>query len=159
MPTTRARAAKPPTTGKTTPVKSGDTVPAPVDPFPFAQYVSVLGVHLILVGFTALYLPQTTRLFAPLAARKTDKPQSEFMEALTAEPSLTLSWIFVGLTLLEVWWASWMRKWSFEQTAKGTEVEIKFARVRFNSLHFTVRRYIEAMGSTTFTHLTVVFRD
>lgn len=141
MPATRTRAAKLPTTSNATSAKPGKTVPAPVDPFPFAQYASVLGVHLILVGFTALYLPQTTRLFAPLAARKTDRPQSDFMEALTTDPSWTLGWIFAGLILLEVWWAGWMRKWTFEQTGKGTEVEIKLDRVRFDSLHFTVRRY------------------
>ena len=123
---------------KTT-VKSG-TKTEPVDRFPFAEYASVLGVRLILVGFTALYLPQTTHIFAPLAVRKTDRPQSEFMKALTTDPSLTLGWISVGLTLLEVWWASWMWKWSFEQTAKGTEVEIKLDRMQFDGLRFTVRR-------------------
>ena len=121
--------------------KSGTKTESPVGRFPFAQYASVLGVRLLLVGFTALYLPQTTRIFAPLAARTTDRPQSEFMEALTADPSLTLGWISAGLTLLEAWWASWMRKWSFEQRAKGTEVEIKLDRVRFDGLRFTVRRY------------------
>ena len=141
MQATRARAAKPPTTSKATSVKASETTPAPLDLFPFAQYASVLGVYLILVGFTTLYLPQTTRLFAPLAARKTDRPQSEFMETLTGDPSSTLCWISAGLTLLQVWWASWVRKWSFEQTAKGTELEIKLDRVRFDSLYFTVRRY------------------
>ncbi|KAH0831359.1 hypothetical protein J3R83DRAFT_14021 [Lanmaoa asiatica] len=87
MPATRARAAKPPaSTLKATSVKSGNTAPAPVDPFPFAQYASGLGVHLLLVGFVALYLPQTTRLFTPLAARKTDRPQSEFVERVDRRP-------------------------------------------------------------------------
>lgn len=138
MPARSSRATGPPTMSKTT-VKSG-TKTEPVDRFPFAEYASVLGVRLILVGFTALYLPQTTHIFAPLAVRKTDRPQSEFMEALTTDPSLTLGWISVGLTLLEVWWASWMWKWSFEQTAKGTEVEIKLDRMQFDGLRFTVRR-------------------
>lgn len=147
MPTKSARALKSPTTTSkpTVTVKSGKTPPAVhpfVDRFPFAQYASVLGVHLILVGFTALYLPQTTRLFAPLAARKTDRPQSEFMEALTANPSLTLCWTSIGLTFLEVWWANWVRKWSFELTAKGTEVEIKLDRIKFDGLRLTVRRYM-----------------
>lgn len=121
-------------------VKSGTKtkpVHPPVDRFPFAQYASVLGVRLILVGFTALYLPQTAHIFTPLAVRKTDRPQSEFMEALTADPSLTVGWISVGLTVLEVWWASWMWKWSFERTAKGTEVEIKLDRMQFDGLRFT----------------------
>ena len=142
MPTTSSRAKVSATKSKAK-VNSSQTEPAPqpVDRFPFAQYASVLGVRLLLVGFTALYLPQTTRLSAPLVTRKTDRPQSEFMEALTADSSLTLGWIAGGLTLLEVWWASWMRGWSFEQTTKGTEVEIKLDRVRFDGLRFTVRRY------------------
>ena len=37
-----------------------------------------------------------------------------------------------------------MRKWSFEQTAKGTEVEIKLDRAQFDGLRFTVREYIYA---------------
>ena len=64
------------------------------------------------------------------------------MEALITDPSLTLVWISVGLALVEVWRASWMRKWSFEQTAKGTEVEIKLDRAQFDGLRFTVRGYI-----------------
>ncbi|KAF8558564.1 hypothetical protein OG21DRAFT_1493793 [Imleria badia] len=153
MPTTSSRAKAPPTRSKAK-VKSSKTepTPPPADRFPFAQYASVLGVRLILVGFTALYLPQTTRFFAPLAARETDRPQSEFMENLTADPSLTLGWIAGGLTLLEVWWASWMRAWSFEQTAKGTEVEIKLNRVRFDCLRFT--RFKDATAFTLCVALT-----
>ncbi|KAG9310166.1 hypothetical protein JVU11DRAFT_9787 [Chiua virens] len=78
-----------------------------------------------------------THVFVPLATRETDRPQSDFMEALTADASLTLGWITAGLTLLEVWWANWLRRWSFEQSAKGSEVEVKFERVRFNGLQFT----------------------
>ncbi|KAF8843500.1 hypothetical protein BDN67DRAFT_988464 [Paxillus ammoniavirescens] len=102
-----------------------------------AQYASVLGVHLILMGFTALYVPQTTRLFSPFAMRTTDRPQSDFMEALTADPLLTLIWICGGLVILQLWWASWVRKWYFEQKARGIEDEIKLDRVRFNNLRFT----------------------
>jgi len=118
----------------------------------------VLGVRLILVGFTALYLPQTTHLIVPLAVRKTDRPQSDFMEALTADPSLTLVWIAAGLTLLEVWWASWMRQWSFEMTAKGSEVDIKLNRARVEGLR--VSRFKDAavltLGATLATHVIVV---
>jgi len=39
-----------------------------------------------------------------------------------------------------------MRKWSFEQRAKGTEVEIKLDRVRFDGLRFT-----RLKGATAFT--------
>ncbi|KIJ64725.1 hypothetical protein HYDPIDRAFT_28092 [Hydnomerulius pinastri MD-312] len=122
--------------GTTPTTETISTIP-PVDFFPFAQYASVVGVHLLLVGFTALYLPQTTRLFGPLATRTTDRPQSEFMEALTADPVVTLGWICGGLVMLQVWWASWVRQWYFEQTAKGTKDEVKLDRVRFNGLRFT----------------------
>jgi len=158
MPARSSRPTGPPTTSKTT-LKSGKTEPVhpPVDRFPFAQYVSVLSVHLILVGFIALYLPQTTRFVTPLASRKTDRPQSEFVEALTADPSSTLCWISVGLTFLEVWWAGWMRRWSFKQTAKGTDVEIKLDRVRFDGLRFTVRRY--KLRGRLHPLIWLVFRD
>ena len=139
MPTSTRTTRKSPTTTKST-ANANKTIALIADRFPFAQYASVLGVHLVLVAFTALYLPQTTRMFAPLAVRETDRPQSEFMEALTADPSATLCWVSAGLTLLEVWWANWIRKWSFEQTAKGTELEIKLDRVKFNGLYFTVRK-------------------
>jgi len=145
MPAKGTKAAKviPPSTSKSSITKSAKTV-APARPtvpdynkFPLAQYASVLGVHLLLVGFTTLYLPQTTRLFAPLDAQKTDRPQSEFMEALTADPLATVSWIAAGLVLLQTWWAGWVRTWSFEQTTKGSEAEIKLERVRFDGLRFT----------------------
>lgn len=122
--------------------------------FPLAQYASVLGVHLLLVGFTTLYLPQTTRLLAPIDAQKTDRPQSEFMEALTADPLATVSWIAAGLILVQTWWAGWVRTWSFEQTRKGSETEIKLERVRFDGLRFTVRKHM-LRTSTLFAHPTL----
>jgi hypothetical protein len=60
-------------------VKSGTKtkpVHPPVDRFPFAQYASALCVRLILVGFTALYLPQTARIFAPLGPRRPEDGQT-----------------------------------------------------------------------------------
>ncbi|KAF8123685.1 GPI biosynthesis protein family Pig-F-domain-containing protein [Boletus edulis] len=147
MPATSSKTTLPPKSSKTKKKASKiDPVRPPVDRFPFAQYASVLGVRLLLIGFTGLYIPQTTRLFGPLPPRKTDRPQSEFMEVLTVNPSLTLGWISIGLTLLEVWWAGWVRRWSFEQTAKGTEVEIKLDRVRFENL-----RFMRLKDATAFT--------
>ncbi|KAF9224988.1 hypothetical protein BS17DRAFT_731777 [Gyrodon lividus] len=139
MPSSKLKTTKPPTvSNNNTKTPKPETItPVPVDLFPFAQYASVLGVHLTLIGFTALYLPQTTRFFRPLATRTTDRPQSDFMEALTTDPVLTLIWICGGLVILEVWWASWVRKWYFQQTARGTEDEIKLDYVQFNNLRFT----------------------
>lgn len=119
--------------------------------FPFFQYASIVGVHVILVGFSALYLPQSTRLFGPLPVRKTDRPQSEFMEALTARPAVTAAWILAGLCVLQVWWGTWVRKWYFEQNAIGTLDEIKIAKAKVNALWFS--RLCEAAGFTLFATL------
>ena len=67
-----------------------------------------------------------------IAARKTDRPQSEFTETLAGDKS-------DGLTLSHVWWASWVQKWSFEQTTRETRPEIKLDCVRSDGLCFTVR--------------------
>ncbi|KAH7883099.1 GPI biosynthesis protein family Pig-F-domain-containing protein [Phlebopus sp. FC_14] len=126
-----------------------DTITYPPERFPFAQYASVVGVHLMLMVFTALYLPQTTRLFRPAAAP--DRAQSDFMEALTANPVSTLGWTCAGLVILEVWWASWVRKWYFEQTERGTEDEIKLDRMQFRNLRLT--RFREAFAFTLYATL------
>ncbi|KAF9233831.1 hypothetical protein BU15DRAFT_79754 [Melanogaster broomeanus] len=131
MPNSKQKATKTPTNsnnGKTPKPETITNHVPPADLFPFAQYASVVGVHIILVGFTALYLPQTTRLFVPLPTRTTDRPQSDFMEALTADPVLTLSWICGGLR------------------RGAQEDEIKVDRVRFNNLRF--KRLTEATAFT-----------
>ncbi|KAI6020102.1 hypothetical protein PISMIDRAFT_10560 [Pisolithus microcarpus 441] len=126
--------------------------------FPFLQYASVVGVHVILVGFTALYLPQSTLLFGPLPVRKTDRPQSEFMEVLTARPAVTAAWTLAGLCVLQVWWGTWVRKWHFEQQANGTSDEIKISRAKVNGVWFA--RLREAVGFTLFatavTHVVII---
>lgn len=157
---TKAAKATASSTSKLPIAQSAKTV-APARPpfpdygkFPLAQYASVLGVHLLLVGFTTLYLPQTTRLFAPPDAQQMDRPQSEFMEALTTDPLATVSWIAAGLILVQTWWAGWVRTWSFEQTRKGSEAEIKLERVRFDGLRFKVRKQM-LRTSTLFAHPTL----
>ncbi|KIM54292.1 hypothetical protein SCLCIDRAFT_17728 [Scleroderma citrinum Foug A] len=117
--------------------------------FPYFQYVSVVGVHSTLVGFVALYLPQSIRLLGPLPARETDRPQSEFMEALTARPTLTAGWICAGLCVLQLWWGGWVRQWYFEHsTSSSTVDEIKMDRARFNEQWFV--RLREAVAFTLF---------
>ncbi|KAI5994531.1 GPI biosynthesis protein family Pig-F-domain-containing protein [Pisolithus marmoratus] len=119
--------------------------------FPFFQYASIVGVHVVLVGFTALYLPQSTRMFGLLPVRKTDRPQSEFMEALTACSAVTAAWTLAGLCFLQVWWGTWVRKWHFEQNANGTSDEIKITRAKDNELWFA--KLCEAVGFTLFATL------
>ncbi|KAG6329599.1 hypothetical protein ID866_9492 [Astraeus odoratus] len=116
--------------------------------FPFFQYVSTVGVYTTLIAFTAFFLPQSTRLLGPLPLRTTDRPQSAFMEALTARPTTTAAWICAGLCVLQVWWGGWVRKWYFEQGAHGTTDEVKMDRARFNAMWFT--RLREAIGFTLF---------
>ncbi|KAG2753012.1 PIG-F-domain-containing protein [Suillus brevipes Sb2] len=100
--------------------------------FPYARYTSVVGVHTSLVAFTALFLPQTSLLLWPSLA-DSDRPQSQFQDALTDNPVITLAWIVTGLVILQVWWAGWIRQWCFEYSSRGgTSDEIKMDRYQFD---------------------------
>ncbi|KAL4076845.1 GPI biosynthesis protein family Pig-F-domain-containing protein [Scleroderma yunnanense] len=126
-------------------------IPKPLyqDSFPYFQYVSIVGVHTTLVGFTAFYLPQSIRLLGPLPIRTADRPQSEFMEALTSRPTLTAGWICAGLCVLQLWWGGWVRKWCFEQSVSSRTVdEIRMERAKFNERWFV--RLREAIVFTLF---------
>jgi len=108
--------------------------------FPYARYTSVVGVHTTLVAFTALFLPQTSHLlWPPEATTVTDHPQSQFLDAITDSPVITLAWIVVGLVVLQTWWAGWVRQWCFEYTSRGTSDEIKLEKYRFQQGRFAVR--------------------
>ncbi|KAG1818974.1 GPI biosynthesis protein family Pig-F-domain-containing protein [Suillus subaureus] len=105
--------------------------------FPYARYTSVVGVHTSLVAFTALFLPQTSLLLWPSLA-DSDRPQSQFQDALTDNPVITLAWIVAGLVILQVWWAGWIRQWCFEYTSRGgTSDEIKMDRYQFDRGRFS----------------------
>ncbi|KAG1740548.1 GPI biosynthesis protein family Pig-F-domain-containing protein [Suillus paluster] len=105
--------------------------------FPYARYTSVVGVHSSLVAFTALFLPQTSHLLWTAESTLADRPQSQFLDALTDSSVLTLAWIVAGLVVLQVWWAGWIRQWCFEYTSRGTSDEIKVDRYRFQRGRFT----------------------
>ncbi|KAJ8588038.1 PIG-F-domain-containing protein [Rhizopogon salebrosus TDB-379] len=105
--------------------------------FPFARYTSVVGVHTSLVVFTALFLPQTSRLFWQPETRGTNRPQTEFLDVLTDSPAITLAWIVAGLLILQPWWAGWVRQWSFEYTSRGTADQIKVEKQRFQQGRFS----------------------
>jgi phosphatidylinositol glycan class F len=105
--------------------------------FPYARYTSVVGVHTSLVAFTALFLPQTSLLLWPPLA-DSDRPQSQFQDALTDNPVITLAWIVTGLVILQVWWAGWIRQWCFEYSSRGgTSDEIKMDRYQFDRGRFS----------------------
>lgn len=105
--------------------------------FPYARYTSVVGVHTSLVAFTALFLPQTSLLLWPTLADP-DRPQSQFQDALTDSPVITLAWIVAGLVVLQVWWAGWIRQWCFEYTSRGgTSDQIKVDRYQYDRGRFS----------------------
>jgi phosphatidylinositol glycan class F len=108
--------------------------------FPYARYISVVGVHTSLVAFTALFLPQTSRFLSQPKPRSTDaeRPQSEFLDALTDSPVITLGWIVAGLLVLQPWWAGWIRQWCFDYTSRGTTDQIKLEKQRFQQNRFSV---------------------
>ncbi|KAF8893093.1 GPI biosynthesis protein family Pig-F-domain-containing protein, partial [Infundibulicybe gibba] len=97
---------------------------------PFAQYTSVVSVHTILLGFTALFLPRTILLLdrvipdidaAQLTSR--DKPQHPFLVPLTASPTSTLACICVGVVVLQGWWGGWIRNWWIGMALEGSAEE------------------------------------
>jgi len=137
MPARRAKAKASPGAANT----SKSSVPSSIQNpfFPYARYTSVVGVHTSLIAFTALFLPQTSRLFWQPETKTTDRPQSEFVDALTDSPVATLAWIVAGLLILQPWWAGWIRQWSFEYTSRGTADEIKLDKLRFQEGRFSVR--------------------
>ncbi|KAJ7584997.1 GPI biosynthesis protein family Pig-F-domain-containing protein [Mycena floridula] len=101
--------------------------PAPVF-FPFARYCSIVGVHTTLLLFTALYLPRTALLLEltqPIAMTSKDRPQDPFLDALTANPLVTVLSISSGVTVLQGWWGGWIRSWSLDfrlaSTAEGNK--------------------------------------
>jgi hypothetical protein len=91
--------------------------------FPSARYTSLVGVHASLTVFAALFLPRTALsdvLPAPLLHllptpdSEPSTGQGQFVDALAAAPAATLAWLVVGIALLQVWWAGWLRAWGAE---------------------------------------------
>jgi GPI ethanolamine phosphate transferase 2/3 subunit F len=86
--------------------------------FPFASYVSIVGVHTTLLGFVALFLAR-----APQAFPRSSSPPSPFLEGLTRDPVSTLTWICAGAIPLQGWWAGWVSKWLTEFSMKETDTK------------------------------------
>lgn len=114
--------------------------------FPFARFTSVLGVHTVLHGFAALYLPRTSFLgsIPPEQTSSRDKPQSPFLVPITADPALTLAWLVVGAIVLQGWWGGWMKVWWKEsiQAKMGPlqDDKQKIDNVETNAQRFKVRQ-------------------
>lgn len=122
----------------------------PVNPafFPFARYMSVVGVHTTLLAFTALFLPRTTLLLEftkpvidPNLITSRDRPQHPFLEALTLSPVSTLTCICAGATILQGWWGGWVRSWWIEFSLDGTPEANHIEMVRLNLQKFTVSTF------------------
>lgn len=82
--------------------------------FPYARYTSLVGVHISLLAFTAIYLPRGAfaDLSSPAVAATRQKRDAIVM--LTENPARTVAWFCMGTLLLQFWWASWVRDWKLE---------------------------------------------
>jgi len=82
--------------------------------FPFAQYISVLGTYVVLVCFAALALPPSAKWlgFQPIPqATSLDRPQHPLLNPITANPAGTVIMVSMGVFVITIWWAGWMRLW------------------------------------------------
>ncbi|EMD36950.1 hypothetical protein CERSUDRAFT_114862 [Gelatoporia subvermispora B] len=94
----------------------------PPENFPVAAYTSVTGVHTTLLAFTALFLPRTPVSFIteafPIARQAADDASGSLrrsaLHLLTSNPARTVAWICAGTFVVQLWWAGWVRNWSFD---------------------------------------------
>ena len=92
-------------------------------PLPFFSYATTVGIHSSLLLFAALFLPRTSLVIFDKTsnfpflqpASSLDRPQPEFLEALTASPPLTLAWLCAGVFLLSFSWGGRIRRQAYEQ--------------------------------------------
>ncbi|TCD68779.1 hypothetical protein EIP91_009792 [Steccherinum ochraceum] len=86
--------------------------------FPFATYTSIVGVHTTLLLFSSLFLPRRPLPILPeytttYAFNAADDPRLQ-TNRLTENPFRTAVWICIGTLILQIWWASWIRRWSLD---------------------------------------------
>jgi GPI ethanolamine phosphate transferase 2/3 subunit F len=102
----------------------------PIPFFPYARYISIVGVHTSLLAFTALILPRSAfaDLSSPSAARL--KPKRDPMLVIAESPVRSLAWMCLGCFVLQLWWAGWVRDWRLDasvapvpQAEDGTPLE------------------------------------
>lgn len=114
------------------------------DGLPFPQYTSAAAVHVTLLAFTALFLPRAALLWEPTTHSSTDKPQHEFLDALTASPISTVAWMCLGVAFIQVWWGGWVRSWYIasvlrsESSAGGRDGDETMRRVKLQQKQFKV---------------------
>jgi len=122
------------------------------DGLPFSQYTSAAAVHTTLLAFVALFLPRTAILWEPTKQTSTDKPQHEFLDALTASPTSTVAWMCLGVALIQVWWGGWVRRWyiasvlqssdSTSDSASEREGDQRMRRVKLQQQRFKVISFL-----------------
>lgn len=88
-----------------------DQMSSPNLDFPLARFASLVGVHTTLILFTALFLPRSSYLITslPSQASSKDRPQHPFLQPITADPLLTLTWLCFGAAVVQVSWAGWLK--------------------------------------------------
>lgn len=125
-------------TAETAPVGASPQFEPPEEPFfPFARYTSIVGVHTSLLLFTAFFLPRSSNQLGftvterPMSSR--DRPQHEFLEALTANPLLTVASICLGTLVLQAWWAGWVRNWLFDWNHQALSDEERVEKTRVDA--------------------------
>lgn len=112
--------------------------------FPFASYISVVGVHTTLLAFTALFLPRAALLrdiSSPVTFTSRDRPQHPFIEALTANPVSTLTSICAGTAICMGWWGGWVRDWWIAYSLTGSDDEKQLDKTVLNEKKVKVCRF------------------
>ena len=100
--------------------------------FPVSRFISLAGVHTLLLFFSALYLPRSSYLLSavPEQVSSRDKPQHPFLRPITADPLLTLLWLCVGAVAVQASWSGWLKR--EEESARlalfGEDDEAKLKR-------------------------------
>lgn len=82
--------------------------------FPFLQYVSLAGSHVVLLSFAALALPSSSKWlgFEPIPlASSIDRQQHPFLDPITSNPAATVVTVSLGVFAIVTWWSGWVRLW------------------------------------------------
>ena len=119
-------------------------------PLPLFSYATTVGIHSSLLLFTALFLPRTSlAIFGSIPnfpllqpTSSLDRPQPEFLEALTASPPLTLAWLCAGAFLISFSWGGRIRRQAYEQhkPVDKTDFEAKEDEIAWQKKGPIVRR-------------------
>lgn len=109
----------------------------------YTTYISVVGVHSTSLAFTALFLPRSTFLqdfpVDPSQLSSKDRPQPEFLDALTRNPIVTLLCLCAGTAVLQGWYAGYIRQWWITAFVTGSDDEVRAKRKTLDDKKLAVR--------------------